>query len=224
MRVYPLKNKLVIRVKNKAADFLKAYSSNTLDQPRNAFLNIRGQIVAIFDQLRLSDEEVLIVIEKQFFGRVTAHFKKFLTLTDTVLIPENATVYYDLDGDYAVERGEFQISEKKGKLLVTRREILSNVSDDEFNLFRLKNDLPVQGVDYDEELLLNVADEEFVSYTKGCYLGQEIIARVHHRSAPPKKLKAKYETAVNAEERALMTSKTTDPVTQTKLGFTFVVK
>ena len=212
----------MIRIKNKAEDFLKAYASNTPDRPRNAFLNIRGQIVATFDQLWLSDEGVLIVIEKQFFGRLEAHLKKFLALSDTVLTPERLNVTYDLDGDYPAEPGEFQISEKKGRLLLTLREILSNIVDEEFTLFRLKNDLPLQGVDYDEELLLNVADEEFISYTKGCYLGQEIIARVHHRSAPPKKLMVRYETDSSAEETARMTSKTMDPVTKTNLGFTFV--
>ena len=165
MRTCRLENKWVIRVKNKAEDFLKAYSSNTTDRPRNAFVNIKGQIVATFDQLRLSGEEVLIIIEKQFFERIQSHLKKFLALSDTVLVPENARVYYDLDGDYPIKPGEFQIPEKTGRLILTHREILPNISDEEFTLFRLKNNLPFQGVDYDEELLLNVADEEWVSYT-----------------------------------------------------------
>ena len=41
-------------------------------------------------------------------------------------------------------------------------------------------------VDDDEELLLNIFPDGYVSYTKGCYLGQEIIARVHYRAKPSK--------------------------------------
>ena len=222
MKLYKFSNKLVVRVKNKAVDFLKAYSSNTLDQPRNAFVNIKGQIVAIFDQLRLSDEEVLIVIEKQFFGRLETHLKKYLALAGTTLALESHRVYYDLTGDYPPGPGEYQILEKQGKLILTHREILPDVADEEFSLFRLKNNLPLQGVDYDQELLLNVADEELVSYTKGCYLGQEIIARVHHRSAPPKKLIVKAENECTEEEKNQVSSKMRDPHTGIVLGFLFI--
>ena len=82
--------------------------------------------------------------------------------------------------------------------------------------------MPVQGIDFDEELLLNVANEEFVSYTKGCYLGQEIIARVHHRSKPPKKLIVKPLEECQPAEAARMTSKCVDPETGKMVGFIFV--
>ena len=69
---------------------------------------------------------------------------------------------------------------------------------------------------------MNVANEEFVSYTKGCYLGQEIIARVHHRSKPPKKLVVKPLERDNPEEARRMTSKCVDPETGKMVGFIFV--
>ncbi len=224
MRIYPLKNKSTLRIQNKASEFLKAYSSNSLDKPRNAFLNIKGQIVAVFDQLILNDEEALIVIEKQYLERLMNHLRKYLQLTDTTFSDENLNVYYDLDGDFKEGKGEYIILERKGSLILTYRNISSNVTDEEFTLFRLKNNIPFQGIDYDEELLLNVGDEEFVSYTKGCYLGQEIIARVHHRSSPPKKLVVRSDVDCSADESARMSSKTYDPDMKTYLGFLFVVK
>ena len=209
MRLYKLSNKLVIRVRPGACEFLKGYTSNTLEAPRNAFLDLHGKIVAAFDQKVLSADEVLIVIEKQFFERLKNHLDKFLKLGDTVLEPTALQAYIDLEGDK--------------KIIIKDQESPAVVSDQEFTLFRLKNKLPVQGIDYDEELLLNVADEEFVSYAKGCYLGQEIIARVHYRSKPPKNLVVKSEDECTPEEKSCLTSKTLDPQTGKTIGFVFVV-
>ena len=60
-------------------------------------------------------------------------------------------------------------------------------------MFRLKHGIPVHGADYDREMLLNLNDLSYVSFEKGCFLGQEIIARVHHRGKPPKKLVVRRE-------------------------------
>ena len=65
-------------------------------------------------------------------------------------------------------------------------------------------------------MLLNVADEAWVSYTKGCYLGQEIVARVHFRSKPPKKLVVRSE---GEADTALLTSKVKDPAAIIQLAF-----
>ena len=221
MKIYHIKNKQVIAVKNKSGEFLKAYSSNTLDKPRNAFVDIHGKIVAVFDQKVITTDEIWIVIERQFLDRLKRHLEKYLSLSGTTLSAINLSVYYDLESDLAAEKGDVIISQKIGRLVLTSRQIDPNVTDGEFTKFRLKNDLPLQGVDYDEELILNVADEEFVSYTKGCYLGQEIIARVHHRSKPPKKLTVKFKNKSSQEEYARMTSKVTDPSTGSELGFLF---
>lgn len=51
-----------------------------------------------------------------------------------------------------------------------------------FDLLRIEAAVPEYGVDMDEEIiLLETGLETAVSYTKGCYLGQEPIARIHHR-------------------------------------------
>ncbi len=223
MRLYPLGDKIVLRVKNNAAEFLKGYTTNTPDAPRNAFVNVRGQIVCTFDQMVISLEKVLIVIEKKYLDRLLAHLDPYLKLGETVIekAPE-FHLYFDLDDAHEPQRGEIFVIQKKGKLIGTTQPLKSNVSEEEFTLFRLKNELPIQGIDYDEELLLNVANEEFVSYTKGCYLGQEIIARVHHRSKPPKKLVVKPLERDNSKEALRMTSKCVDPETGKMVGFIFV--
>ncbi len=221
MKLHTLSNKLVLRFENKACEFLKGFVSNALEAPRNAFLDVHGKIVAVFDQIVLNENEVLIVIERPFLGRLKKHLEKYLALGDTRLREEAYRVYFDLEGGVRPEEGAFRIPQKVGALILSKNEHPADVSGEAFTLFRLKNNLPVQGIDYDEEMLLNVGNEEFVSYTKGCYLGQEIIARVHYRSKPPKKLVVKVEADCGRDEAAAMTSKTLDPVSGKTLGFVF---
>jgi folate-binding protein YgfZ len=61
---------------------------------------------------------------------------------------------------------------------------------DALEVLRVEAGLPRYGVDSSEaNVVLEVVDEsESVSYTKGCYAGQEIIARIHWRGHVAKKL------------------------------------
>jgi folate-binding protein YgfZ len=61
---------------------------------------------------------------------------------------------------------------------------------DVLEVLRVEAGLPRYGVDASESnVVLEVVDEaESVSYTKGCYTGQEIIARIHWRGHVAKKL------------------------------------
>jgi folate-binding protein YgfZ len=61
---------------------------------------------------------------------------------------------------------------------------------DALEVLRVEAGLPRYGVDSSEaNVVLEVVDEsETVSYTKGCYAGQEIIARIHWRGHVAKKL------------------------------------
>jgi len=56
-------------------------------------------------------------------------------------------------------------------------------------ILRLEAGIPRYGIDFDEEnLLIEVGLEDFYSYTKGCYLGQEVIERIRSRGHVNKKL------------------------------------
>lgn len=223
MRLYDLRDHLVLRFQNKACDFLKAYTSNTLDKPRNAFLTSKGNIVVTCYQVVISPDKMLIVIEKSFYERLRKHLGLYLDISGVTLeIAQEYHLYYNLDKDYVPERGEIFIEEGRGQLIGRREAMEASVSDEAFTRFRLATHLPMQGIDYDEEMLLNIGNEEFVSYTKGCYLGQEIIARVHYKARPPRRLVARYEDECTGQEAAQMTSKVRDQATGRVLGFVFV--
>lgn len=219
MKLYKL-NKLVLLVKHNPAKLLNGLTTNTMDKPMNAFVDTNGKIITTFGQLQINNDEILIVIEKQFLGNLMSHLDKFLRLSKTKIEVSDYLAYFDLDGEYKPEVNEYIIQQKKGQLIITKKSLEPNVSGEEFTLFRLENNISMQGIDYNNEMLLNVS-EDFVSYTKGCFLGQEIIARVHNLAKPPKKLIVKYDDECNASEKKILTSKCKDKNGKV-LGFVFV--
>lgn len=221
MKFYRL-NKIVLRIHNNAERFLNGLTSNALDAPRNAFLTQHGRIIATFDQIKISDGEFLITFERSALEVLMQHIKKFLMLNKTTAEPASLNVYFDLDGSYAVGPEEYRIPQKAGAIIFTSKELPVNVFDEEFTLFRLKNNIALHGVDYKDELLLNIDEHEHVSYTKGCFLGQEPIAKVHNRSKPTWKLVVRVEDDLTQEEKIKMTSKVKDPQSGKVTGFVFV--
>ena len=206
MKLY-LCSKTALRFYPCGAKFIKDYSTNVPEALRNAFVDIHGKIIVVVDQQKISEEEVWIILETKFVERLLSHLKKYLSLSGTTVEKiDSKKVYWDLETH---------------QLIVTDKAMPAVVSKEEFTLYRVQNNLPLQGVDYDEELVLNLADDSLVSYAKGCYLGQEIVARVHYRGSPPKKLVVKSENECSPEELGRMTSKVLDPVRGQRAGFVF---
>jgi folate-binding protein YgfZ len=56
------------------------------------------------------------------------------------------------------------------------------VGDEAAEVLRVESGEPVFGIDLDETVLLpELGREDLISYTKGCYIGQELVARVKYR-------------------------------------------
>ena len=75
------------------------------------------------------------------------------------------------------------------------------VGNDALEMLRIEAGVPRYGVDMDEtNVVTEAALDDAVSYTKGCYVGQEIIARIKYRGHVAKKLSGLiFEQAVPLE-------------------------
>jgi folate-binding protein YgfZ len=63
------------------------------------------------------------------------------------------------------------------------------VGEDAQNILRIEGGIPRYGVDFNEDnLLLEVGIDHAVSFTKGCYLGQEVVERIRSRGHVNKRL------------------------------------
>ena len=63
------------------------------------------------------------------------------------------------------------------------------VSDDLHEIIRIESGIPKYGIDMDETTIVpELGLDGLISYNKGCYIGQEIIARIHFRGHVAKRL------------------------------------
>jgi folate-binding protein YgfZ len=63
------------------------------------------------------------------------------------------------------------------------------ISDELYETLRIESGVPKFGVDMDETTIVpELGIEGLISYNKGCYIGQEIIARIHFRGHVAKRL------------------------------------
>lgn len=106
------------------------------------------------------------------------------------------------------------------------------VSPDTFEILRIEAGIPRHGQDMDEtNVVLEANLDDAINYTKGCYLGQEIIIRIKHRGHVAKKLTGlTFEksvdagTAITAEEKEIgrVTSATYSPKLESPIALGYV--
>lgn len=219
MRIIQL-DKQAFLFSNNPKDLLGGISSNTLDAAKNALLTAQGKIIAVCDQKQLDDDRLLWVVDDFAADGCRNMFEKFAVFTQTKYEQRPDAIYYDLDGDAPADGTCIVLPQEQGYIIVGGQ-FETNVSAEEFIQFRLDHHLPLHGIDFTDEMLLNVFPENYVSYTKGCFVGQEVIARVHNLSQPPRKLVVRYADQCSETEQQQMTSKTPDPSNRTR-GFVFV--
>ncbi len=66
---------------------------------------------------------------------------------------------------------------------------IARISNDLYEVLRIEAGIPKFGIDMDETTIVpELGFPEMISYTKGCYVGQEIIARIHFRGHVAKQL------------------------------------
>jgi len=101
------------------------------------------------------------------------------------------------------------------------------IGDDTFEILRVEAGIARFGQDIDETNVVPETNlDAAISYTKGCYVGQEIIVRIKHRGHPAKKLTGlRFETNQQIEPGAVIRSleneeigRVTSAVISPKLG------
>jgi len=79
-------------------------------------------------------------------------------------------------------------TERVRALLVNENNSLE-IDEELYEVLRIESGIPKYGVDMDETTIIpELGLDGMISYTKGCYVGQEIIARIHFRGHVAKQL------------------------------------
>jgi len=205
-----------------AADFLERMVSNEIVslEPGEArpalLLTPKSRIVAPLRIVREGPEAFLLITEAELAEVVASTLlrARFAAKCEIELRPYRGYLHLaQVEGipndDYGVEAYESWGEEER-----------EAAPADELEPLRIEAATPAWGKELDENVLPAEAglDETHISFTKGCYPGQEPIARLHYRGHPNRRLRVLEVEAATPGDEILHGEKTVGRVTSAVPG------
>jgi tRNA-modifying protein YgfZ len=138
-------------------------------------LTAKARVIAPLRVLRRGPDDFLLLTEPELGEIVQREFLRTRFAAKVEIEPEEHESWLVLDGDEVLDE----------------RPPGEEVSEDEFERWRIESGIPRWGREIDERVLPAEArlDETHISFTKGCYPGQEPIARQHYRGKVNRQLR-----------------------------------
>jgi tRNA-modifying protein YgfZ len=167
-----------------AEDYLNRMVSNDVaalgpgESCEALLLTAKARLIAPLVVLRRGHEDFLLLTEPDLGERVRAELVRFRFAAKAEIELEEHTshVVFGGEGIPTAVYGEPAAE-------VLDAELEPSLSEDELELLRIRAGSPAWGKELDDRILPAEAglDERAISFTKGCYPGQEPIARLHYR-------------------------------------------
>ena len=169
-----------------------------------AFPNAQGRLLAVVRVLR-TGEKFLFETEEATHEKVFQNLFRFTFAGDffvedlsekysyievqspksEVQSPKSIVFESSFGNDYFVP-----IDEAENFRDELKKQGLIEISDQAYEVLRVENGVPRYGFDMDETTIVpELGLEDLISYNKGCYIGQEIIARIYFRGHVAKQLR-----------------------------------
>lgn len=189
------------------ADFAHAQAGEVI---AGAFCDVKGRVLADFLALIASPERVLLRLSADLVTPLSDHLKKYLMFSKAALTPSELQVFGVLGADaVAALQPEGSISGNAAQTLDQGWMISREPDVAELWLPELPASLSAQAAAADWQAWairagearvcaatwgrylpqdLNYDLRDWVNFKKGCYTGQEIIARLHWRGKPKRRL------------------------------------
>jgi folate-binding protein YgfZ len=164
-----------------AEDFLQRMLSNDVTEApcRAMLLTPKARLIAPLVVVRRGDDDFLLLTEPGLGETVAATLlrARFAAKVEIETEEHSSVVVFGEDGGIPNE----ELGEPGSELLDA--EVTPTLSADEVERIRIESASPAWGKEIDDSILPAEAglDETHVSFTKGCYPGQEPIARLHYR-------------------------------------------
>jgi folate-binding protein YgfZ len=164
-----------------AEDFLQRMLSNDVTEApcRAMLLTPKARLIAPLVVVRRGDDDFLLLTEPGLGETVAATLlrARFAAKVEIETEEHSSVVVFGEDGGIPNE----ELGEPGSELLDV--DVTPTLSADEVERIRIESASPAWGKEIDDSILPAEAglDETHVSFTKGCYPGQEPIARLHYR-------------------------------------------
>jgi len=191
-----LTNRCLLKITGKdSQQFLQSQFTNNINQlsnnelQLNAYCQHQGKIIAIIWLLKRNNHFYLS-IPKEINEAVVSKLNMFKLMSEVSIEDYSSNVYqYGVIGE--IDQPSYKI--KNNLSLLTTREQIPNTFDiNHWEQACIENSLPEVYSITSEKFIpqaLNLDINEFgVSFTKGCYPGQEVVARMHYLGKPKRRL------------------------------------
>jgi len=161
-----------------------------------AHLNAQGKVVAQMTVFAAKDE-IWLLVEQTAVQKLAAVFDRLIIMEDVQV--RNVSSEYSVLGLVGpqtralVQTLEYPaVSVDLGYDLIVPKDALARVSENLtaagalpadpgiWNILRAESGIPVYGVDIDETTTMPELGQRGISYDKGCYIGQEVVARIKY--------------------------------------------
>jgi folate-binding protein YgfZ len=172
-----------------ARDYLQRMVSNDVDalgvgdSCPALLLTAKARLIAPLVVWRRGEDDYLLLTEPELGEPVQAHLTRMRLRASCEIAAEEHETVLAFGGDGIA-------TDFPGAVEVLDAGLEPTLSADELELRRIEAGVPRWGHELDDRVLPAEAglDETHVSFTKGCYPGQEPIARLHYRGHVNRKL------------------------------------
>jgi tRNA-modifying protein YgfZ len=174
-----------------AGDYLQRMVSNDVEGLRVGeacpalLLTAKARVIAPVVVLRRGDDDFLVLTEPELGETVRALLARMRLRAKCEIEPEEHSSVL-VFGD-----GEGFATDFEGAREVLDSQVAPTLDADKLELRRIEAGVPRWGREIDDRILPAEAglDETHVSFGKGCYPGQEPVARLHYRGHPNRGLR-----------------------------------
>jgi folate-binding protein YgfZ len=145
-------------------------------------LTAKGRVIAPLVIWRRGHDDFLLLTEPELGERVAAELRRSRFATKAEIEPEEHDSVLVFGGRVGIPNRDYGI-EAVEMLDAAPPDGAAKVGEDELELLRIRARTPRVGRELDDRVLPAEAglDERAISFTKGCYPGQEPVARLHYR-------------------------------------------
>jgi len=194
-----------------ARDYLQRMVSNDVDALAVGdscpalLLTAKGRLIAPLVVWRRGDEDFLILTEPELGDAVLAQLAR-------MRLRARCEIELEEHESQLVFGGEGIATDFPGAVEMLDAGLEPTLSADELELRRIEAGVPRWGRELDDAILPAEAglDETHISFTKGCYPGQEPIARLHYRGHVNRKLQVVQLDDETAVERVTSSARRPD--------------
>jgi tRNA-modifying protein YgfZ len=195
-----------------AADYLQRMVSNDVEGLRAGeacpalLLTAKARVIAPVVVLRRADEDFLVLTEPELGEVVRALLTRMRLRAQCQIEPEEHSSVLVFGGDDGF------LTDFAGARELLDAELEPTLDADELERRRIEAGVPRWGREIDDRILPAEAglDATHVSFGKGCYPGQEPVARLHYRGHPNRTLRVlelaevpEYDTELVHEGKAV---------------------